>query len=104
VSPTTFPRTWTWAAYRILQESITNSIRHAGPAQVTITLDDEPDRLRIRVEDDGAGAATPTNGTGRGIAGMRERAEAVGGLVEAGPLPDRGFAVRAVIPIEGTAS
>jgi len=90
------------AAYRILQESITNSIRHAGPAQLTITLDYEPDRVRIRVEDDGHGfrAAETSNGTGRGIAGMRERAVAVGGTVEAGPLGDRGFAVRAVLPVQ----
>jgi signal transduction histidine kinase len=94
------------AAYRILQESITNSIRYAGPAQLTITLDYEPDHLRIRVEDDGVGLqqTAPSDGTGKGIAGMRERAAAVGGTVEAGPLPDRGFAVRAVIPVRETAA
>ena len=104
--PYSLPAHLDLAAYRILQESITNSIRHAGPAQVTVTLDYEPDRLHIRVEDDGVGPTSqvPTNGTGRGIAGMRERAASVGGTVEAGPLPDRGFAVRAVLPTKGPAT
>ncbi|HWG27043.1 sensor histidine kinase [Actinospica sp.] len=86
------------AAYRIVQESLTNVIRHAGAASVQVTVHAEEDRgLRVEIRDDGAGAASPAAscGSGIGIRGMRERAESTGGQLEAGPAPRGGFVVRA---------
>jgi signal transduction histidine kinase len=92
------------AAYRIVQEALTNALRHAGPAAASISLAYEPDRLIIDIADDGRGSTAnsegPMPGFGHGIAGMRERALAVGGELEAGPQPDGGFRVRATLPIE----
>jgi signal transduction histidine kinase len=89
-------------AYRIVQESLTNVVRHAGPATVEVKVSYEGGRVVIEVADDGQDVEAPTNGqrpeTGHGIAGMRERAAAVGGELEAGPRPMRGFRVRASLP------
>ncbi|WP_117214382.1 sensor histidine kinase [Allorhizocola rhizosphaerae] len=88
------------AAYRILQESITNVIRHAGPSRVTIALRVSGDDLRIAITDDGKGAPPAADcGGGRGIAGMRERCELLGGWLSAGPRPGGGFEVRALLPL-----
>jgi len=89
------------AAYRILQESITNAIRHAGPARVTVSLTYGPDDLELRVADDGRG---PRDGgdraaRGQGIVGMRERAALLGGELTAGPRPGGGFQVQASLPL-----
>jgi signal transduction histidine kinase len=94
------------AAYRIVQESLTNTLRHAGPATASVTVDYGEDVVVIEVEDDGrasgsapgAGEQRPA-GPGYGITGMRERAAAVGGSVDAGPKPEGGFLVRARLPI-----
>jgi signal transduction histidine kinase len=87
------------AAYRILQESITNAIRHAGPARVTVSLTYGPDELQLRVADDGRGPlGTGTEG-GRGIVGMRERVALLGGELTAGPRPGGGFQVQARLPL-----
>lgn len=84
------------AAYRIVQESLTNVVRHAGPATATVRVSYQPDALVLEVADTGrgraAGAARPA---GHGIAGMRERAAAVGGTLQAGPSAEGGFRVRA---------
>ncbi|MDQ3646566.1 MAG: sensor histidine kinase [Actinomycetota bacterium] len=90
------------AVFRILQESLTNAIRYAAPADVEITLDYAPSQLLIRIEDNGAARSRPkgSDGTGTGIAGMRERATALGGTLDAGPRPRGGFGVTAAIPIE----
>lgn len=92
------------AAYRILQESMTNVVRHAAATRATIALRYRDDRLRIEVRDDGtgSGAAADTDldaGTGRGIVGMRERAALLGGHLCAAPHPDGGFQVRADLPL-----
>ena len=88
------------AVYRILQESITNVIRHAGPTRVTIALDYGTDAVEVRVRNEGGPTAPPvTVGTGRGILGMRERCRLLGGELDAGPLPDGGFAVTARLPL-----
>jgi len=92
------------AAYRIVQESLTNAIRHAGPATAAVSLDYRHDELHIDVTDTGcglpAGTAAGQNG-GHGLAGMRERAAAVGGTVESGPGPGGGFRVAARLPFGG---
>jgi signal transduction histidine kinase len=89
-------------AYRIVQESLTNVLKHAGPnpaVSVDIRLVDG--ELRIDVGDDGRGAAPTSRHRGvSGIAGMTERAEVLGGRLEAGPAPGGGFRVSAVLPSE----
>ena len=95
------------AAYRIIQESLTNVIRHAGRASAQISVDFEPDRVVIEVSDDGCGTGVPdANGwpEGHGLAGMRERAAAVRGELQAGPRPGHGFQVRAALPTNGAIS
>jgi signal transduction histidine kinase len=100
------------AAYRVVQESLTNTLRHAGPARATVRLGYEPDALVLEVTDDGQaqpGAGGRADGPeagagvtgGNGLRGMRERAEAVGGRLEAGPGEGGGFVVRAVLPYGG---
>jgi signal transduction histidine kinase len=105
-------------AYRILQESITNVIRHVGPTRVTVALDYRTDVLEVRVSDEGpldasgnaAGGPQPPTGTangssaepGRGIVGMRERCELLGGELTAGPRPCGGFEVKARLPLAPT--
>ena len=90
------------AAYRIVQESLTNVIRHAGPASATVRVRYEPADVVLEITDDGRARA---NGGGRpggqGIAGMHERAEAVQGTLEAGPRPEGGFRVLARLPSRG---
>ncbi len=89
------------SAYRIVQEALTNTLRHAGAARAEVTLRAHDGVLELDIVDDGAGAAQPSPGTGRGIAGMRERAAMLGGTLEAGPLPDGGgFRVHASLPLD----
>lgn len=93
------------AAYRIVQESLTNVLRHAGPASASVRVAYEPDRLVVEVVDDGhargAGDGGGSPGTGHGIDGMRERALALGGELEAGRRTACGFRVRASLPFGG---
>ncbi len=93
------------AAYRIVQESLTNVARHAGQATATVRLVHGRDGLNIEVCDVGGASAASKSvpGTGTGITGMRERADALGGRLEAGPRPGGGFAVTAHLPFEGPA-
>ncbi|MEU4096328.1 sensor histidine kinase [Streptomyces sp. NPDC026673] len=88
------------AAYRIVQESLTNAARHSGAGRVTVRLAYTDGELALAVEDDGRGPAARPAGTGggSGIAGMTERARALGGELTAGPRPGGGFAVRARLP------
>jgi signal transduction histidine kinase len=91
------------AAYRIAQEALTNALRHAGRASAVVTVRYEPGRLLVEVLDDGRGAergrGEPEPGGGHGISGMRERALALGGTLDAGPHPLGGFRVSASLPV-----
>jgi signal transduction histidine kinase len=86
------------AAYRIVQEALTNVLKHAGAAQTDVVLRYEPDALELLVADQGAGRANG-GGTGHGLIGMRERVAVFGGSIEAGPRADGGFSVRARLPV-----
>jgi signal transduction histidine kinase len=95
------------AAYRIIQESLTNAIRHAGPATATVSLSYAGAELLISVTDTGRGPHADVaagDGGGHGLLGMRERAASVGGTVETGPGPSGGFRVRARLPLGGPPS
>ncbi|WP_228769626.1 sensor histidine kinase [Actinokineospora alba] len=92
------------AAYRIVQESITNVIRHVGPTKVTVALEPGVDALRIRVTDDGGrgprvASAVDAPTSGRGIVGMRERCRLLGGELDAKSRPGGGFEVTARLPL-----
>jgi signal transduction histidine kinase len=101
-TPAPLPAAVDLAAYRIVQESLTNAIRHAGPAQASVWLSYGDDELRIDVADTGRGkSAGVSDGAGHGLVGMRERAAAVGGSVETGPSPGGGFRVAARLPLHG---
>jgi len=88
-------------AYRIVQEALTNTLRHAGASRAEVTIRSLPGMLEIDVRDDGRALVAPAaDGGGRGIAGMRERAAMLGGTLEAGPPPGGGFRVHATLPLE----
>ena len=86
------------AAYRIVQEALTNARRHAPGAAVDVELRYAPGALLVRVRDNGYGAG-PASGGGLGLVGMRERAQAAGGSVRAGRAADGGFLVEATLPV-----
>jgi signal transduction histidine kinase len=101
--PRPLPEDVDLAAYRIVQEALTNALRHAGPASASVLVGYEHDRLTLAIVDDGRGAAPEPSahsaGSGHGIAGMHERALAVGGELEAGPRRSGGFRVSASLPL-----
>jgi signal transduction histidine kinase len=86
--------------YRIVQEALTNTLKHAGPG-VTASVDLRlaQDSVRIQVDDDGRGGTAADDGLGHGILGIRERIAVHAGEVEAGPRPGGGFRVKAVVPV-----
>jgi len=107
-------------AYRIVQEGLTNALKHAGPAHARVRLRYAPARLAVEVTDDGPGAVngersgdegrggagdepqarqTRGRGAGHGLIGMRERVALYGGRIEAGPRPEGGFGVHAELPL-----
>jgi signal transduction histidine kinase len=88
------------AAYRIVQEALTNVSRHAGHACAAVHLHYTPETLSVQVVDDGQGTVTSTrpSGPGLGLVGMRERVSALGGRLQAGPQDGGGFRVRAELP------
>lgn len=92
------------AAFRILQEALTNIVRHSGARTARVHLARSPAELLIQVDDDGPATSGGLPSGGNGLVGMRERAAALGGTVEAGPRPDGGFTVRAVLPLRDTPS
>jgi signal transduction histidine kinase len=98
-APRELPPSVDQAAYRIVQESLTNARKHAGPASAHVRLGYTDDGLSIQVDDDGRGPATPGEPSGGdGLPGMRERATALGGTLTAGPRAGGGFRVEAHLP------
>jgi signal transduction histidine kinase len=90
-------------AYRIVQEALTNVVRHAGARNVTVMVCADGSQLTVEVCDDGRGGPVDGDRSGFGRTGMAERAAAVGGRLESGPVDGGGFRVRAVLPIGGDA-
>ncbi|MFR9779145.1 sensor histidine kinase [Micromonospora sp. MS34] len=87
------------SAYRIVQESLTNALRHSHATRAEVSLRYDEGMLRLEVVNDGAAPPRRPGGEGRGIVGMRERARLLGGTLEAAPLPAGGFRVRARLPV-----
>ena len=90
------------AAYRVVQESLTNVLRHAGPASATVRLGYADREVTVEVTDTGSTTTTRPGsgqGSGQGLAGMRERVDALGGALDAGPLAGGGFRVYAKLPL-----
>ncbi|TDB74220.1 sensor histidine kinase [Micromonospora sp. KC721] len=91
------------AAYRVVQEALTNTIKHAGGASATVVVEYAPDHLRVEVTNTGGTPrASATTGSGRGLIGLRERLTVYGGTLHAGPRPIGGYRVHAHIPLEAS--
>jgi len=103
-----------WSAYRIIQESLTNVVKHAPGSHARVTISYSPDRVRVAVIDDGPsgprkgngnghghGRRAKPNGHGRGLIGIRERTSVLGGEITYGPVAHGGFAVEASLPLAG---
>jgi signal transduction histidine kinase len=88
-------------AYRIVQEALTNVVKHAGAADAEVVVSYRPTQLRLAVRDDGHGTAD-RNGGGVGVVGMRERAAMCGGELHAGPRPEGGYEVAVSLPLGGS--
>jgi signal transduction histidine kinase len=86
------------AAYRIVQEALTNARKHAGPARAEVLINYMPETLEVQVDDDGKSPAPATEGARLGVVGMRERAALYGGTLDAGPRPEGGYRVLASLP------
>ena len=97
----TWPREVTTTVYRIVQEALTNVARHAPDAHsVAVTVTHDPDRVGVEVINDGSGQPHPARApSGYGLVGMRERVEALGGQLHAGPMSDTGWGVHASLPL-----
>jgi signal transduction histidine kinase len=89
------------AVYRIVQESLTNIVKHAAPARAQVVIQQDGGEVRIEVTDDGPGVRTlPGTAAGHGLVGMRERVMMYGGEFTAGPRAEGGFAVSARLPCD----
>jgi signal transduction histidine kinase len=105
--PRSLPRLIDWSAFRIVQEALTNVVKHSGARSAQVSILYAPKTLRIEVTDggntvnvNGRGSVVGRNGQARGLVGMRERVAVLGGRLEAGEEPHGGYAVRAWIPTE----
>ena len=98
--PRTLPAGVELSAYRIVQEALTNTLKHAGPARADVELRYHPDLLEVRVDDDGQGNSSLLK-AGQGLVSMRQRAALVGGEVSLGPRTGTGFQVAAKLPVNG---
>jgi len=101
--PKPLPRAIDLSAYRIIQEGLTNALKHARATRADVTILHGSGDVRIEVRDDGMGTASE-NGTGFGLLGIRERVSIFGGEMEAGPNPAGGFVLRAHLPLGGERS
>ncbi len=101
-TPRPLPAGLDLSAYRIVQESLTNTLKHAGPASSRVAVHYRPHELEVEVVDDGVPTPTRDGGLGRGLIGMRERTSLYGGSLDVGPQPGGGFRVRATFPLEAT--
>jgi len=88
------------SAYRIVQEALTNALKHAGEAHASVYVRYGVDSLELEIIDDGAGTQTPVASGGHGLVGMRERVSVYGGELEAGPRPEGGYRLHASLPVE----
>ena len=94
------PQALGMSVFRLVQESLTNVLKHAGPgAAASVRLTRTAGQLVIEVLDDGQGTDPTSDGQGHGLTGMHERMSVFGGTLQAGPLPSRGYRVRAVVPL-----
>ena len=113
--PAPLPAEVDLAAYRIVQEALTNSARHSGGSTATVRISQRSGGLLVEVADNGKGRPSGSgsgsrsgsgsgsrSGSGHGIAGMTERAKVLGGTLHAGPRPDGGFEVRVWLPVGGS--
>ena len=94
------PRAVDLSAYRIVQEGLTNSLKHANASRADVTVRYGPDAVQLEVRDDGVGAGT-SDGLGHGLVGVRERVKIYGGEMNAGTAPEGGFVLSARLPVEG---
>ncbi|MER7923395.1 sensor histidine kinase [Streptomyces sp. NPDC096057] len=90
------------AAFRVVQEALTNVVRHSGSRHARVHVEHDPRELRLRIDDDGPATGADAGGSGNGLAGMRERAAALGGTIQAGPRPDGGYRVHVLLPLKVT--
>ncbi len=86
-------------AYRLVQEALTNCVRHSGATAVDVSVRYRPDAVELAVTDDGKGGTAEPRPGGHGLFAMRERVALVGGTLDVGPAPDHGWAVRATLPL-----
>jgi signal transduction histidine kinase len=98
--PVPLPRAIDLSAYRIVQEGLTNALKHAGAESADVTVSYRPDEVRIEVRDDGVGSTT-SDGLGHGLVGVRERVKIYGGEMTAGPGTDGGFVLSTRLPLGG---
>jgi signal transduction histidine kinase len=88
-------------AYRLIQEGLTNAIKHAGATRAEVVVHYTNDHVELAVSDDGSGSGSGnSDGGGHGLVGMRERVSVYGGELEAGPAPSGGYRLSARLPIE----
>jgi signal transduction histidine kinase len=101
--PFPLPRAIDLSAYRIVQEGLTNALKHARAGAADVTLRYLPDEIRIEIRDDGSGVSA-SDGQGYGLVGIRERVKIYGGEMSAGPAPDGGFVLSTRLPVRGDGS
>ncbi|MDR3033800.1 MAG: histidine kinase, partial [Kitasatospora sp.] len=99
--PDDLPEPLSGAVYRVVQEALTNVLRHAGPTAAQVTIDRHGEQVLVRVTDRGRGTPARVGPPGRGLAGMRRRVEGLNGRLEAGPRDGGGFQVEASLPVRG---
>jgi signal transduction histidine kinase len=97
--PFPLPRAIDLSAYRIVQEGLTNALKHAQASKADVTVRYRPDEVELEVYDDGRGPAT-TDGLGHGLIGVRERVHIYGGAMSAGAAPTGGFVLSARLPVD----